>query len=734
MGIDSSNGAIRPGQVLPGSYQAQLTLWTATCSETFPASNSVFVKPPPNPNFSYPNNDSICINVGNPLPSTFSPGGSFRVLSGGCVVDSGTGEILLGQSSPGNCEIVHEFPVDCPVSDTLVVTIRAADVSTFSYALDTFCTSDRDTIFPDLPLNFTAGGNFLASPSGIQLLSNADGSFSPHLATAGTYTISYNSIASGTSNCPTSTSVVVEISDGVSPIFAYPESIVCDNYGQLEVDVDSLPTQLGAFFVHGGGLDLNATTGAINTLNSSEGEYEVIFIPSAPEFCPDSIRAIVSIEAQDTFTSIDYTPGLNLPEDTFCILDGTLVPEWLGDSAGTFSVQPALVWEDISKGEINLDETSAGTYTISYELGGVCEEKWTEQIVVLEREDPSFGYEEPMYCPNGDNPVPVNIVSPGGLYRSGTIGVDSLTGEIDLVSGPNRLHEIEYVTPGYCYDSTIVIVDVLDIVPDLNWEELDSYTICEGDPVEIKVNFPVHVEFWKNQEQLDTMVTDYVYTGLENGDTIRLRYSADKICYEEDSFRMEVLVTPIIELGKATRIEVNDSDLEFELVGNIEEMQVRWTSELQRGAGIVPDMGIVDFAGNKEQVFEALVSSTLINYPTSLQLYLTPENQICPGKTDTIDVLINPGDLAIFIPELVTPNDDDFNRYWKVQWTDNINPQDYQIALFNRSYGKVIEGDLEKFEEWDPNTMNIADGVYRWILREADGKVVRTGGLTIRRN
>jgi gliding motility-associated-like protein len=126
---------------------------------------------------------------------------------------------------------------------------------------------------------------------------------------------------------------------------------------------------------------------------------------------------------------------------------------------------------------------------------------------------------------------------------------------------------------------------------------------------------------------------------------------------------------------------------------------------------------------------ETTPSSTV----TSILYLITPESFGCIGEVDSVTfVLIPNSDPGIFIPGAISPNGDDFNDIWKVTWDEkSVNPDDYQIQLFNRSGGLVYT--MRTLNSiWDGE--DLPDGVYLYILKEnSGGKYVRKGGLTIRR-
>jgi gliding motility-associated-like protein len=115
----------------------------------------------------------------------------------------------------------------------------------------------------------------------------------------------------------------------------------------------------------------------------------------------------------------------------------------------------------------------------------------------------------------------------------------------------------------------------------------------------------------------------------------------------------------------------------------------------------------------------------------------------CQGKPDTVLVEILPSTQAIFVPEVMTPNGDGFNDSWIIQWLPQINPDDYEIHLYNRA-GSQVALIRPLHPNWDAGSL--PDGVYWWRLTGRNGQVVtgqslkvpetdilQAGGLTIRR-
>jgi gliding motility-associated-like protein len=118
--------------------------------------------------------------------------------------------------------------------------------------------------------------------------------------------------------------------------------------------------------------------------------------------------------------------------------------------------------------------------------------------------------------------------------------------------------------------------------------------------------------------------------------------------------------------------------------------------------------------------------------PGSIQVTFIPTANGCVGAPLIDTISINPIDIPIFIPEVFTPDgEDEFNPTWNIQWTDDINPLDYEIIVYNRSGGQVHEmSELNPYWTGD----SAPDGVYWWVLIEkSSNRITKSGGLTIKR-
>ncbi len=181
------------------------------------------------------------------------------------------------------------------------------------------------------------------------------------LATGATYTIPslsasttyYVENISPTSCTSQLTSVIAQVISIPSPQFQYSSGTFCTTGGGNQTPKINNPG--GTFSAVPAGLVIDPATGTINTATSIPGKYQVSY--SRAGTCTSTSSTIIVIT-----THPDATFSINSP----VCQDGTNpVAVFTGGSAGVFTASsPNLVFFNTSTGEVNLQKSKPGTYTI----------------------------------------------------------------------------------------------------------------------------------------------------------------------------------------------------------------------------------------------------------------------------------------------------------------------------------------------------------------------------------
>jgi gliding motility-associated-like protein len=150
-------------------------------------------------------------------------------------------------------------------------------------------------------------------------------------------------------------------------------------------------TPAGGTFSSTTGLNINPATGTITLDSSTPGTYTVTYtVPApAPNNCPAIGTATVSV--------IRTVAALNYAETTFCRTGSSGAPTF-SPAGGTFSSTAGLTINP-STGIIDLATSTAGTYTITYNSGGLCPASATASVTIKSDALPTFPN---IITPNGD--------------------------------------------------------------------------------------------------------------------------------------------------------------------------------------------------------------------------------------------------------------------------------------------------------------------------------------------
>ena len=122
-----------------------------------------------------------------------------------------------------------------------------------------------------------------------------------------------------------------------------------------------------------------------------------------------------------------------------------------------------LVFADTATGEIDLQNSLAGQYSVYYNYNN-CVDSFSLEIV-----DPSFFYANIDYCKNDIDPLPVITGSVGGVFSAdNSLNINSVTGEIDIalsndtnytiindLNGCRDTFQLEIIDASFTYSNTI---------------------------------------------------------------------------------------------------------------------------------------------------------------------------------------------------------------------------------------------------------------------------------------
>ena len=426
--INATTGIIDLSSSTAGTYMVTYTT-TGQCANS--SMRSVTIDAADDASFTY-NVTRYCLNGNDPTPTiTGLSGGTFSGAAG-LSLDVNTGRIDVSASTVGNYVVTYTTAGNCPNSATFAVSIDALDNAAFAYSNNAYC-QNQSGGNPQPTVTGVAGGTF-SSTAGLSLVA-ATGALNLSASTPGTYTVTYTT----NGNCSNSSTRSVTVRPPDNATFSYSASAYCQGPG-----ANPSPTVTGITggqFSSGSGLVINANTGVINRNASTAGTYTVTYTTNGN--CPNTATQSVTINALDDAT-------FTYANTTYCQSAANPTPTVSGLAGGTFNSTAGLVI-NANTGTINLANSTAGTYTVTYSTNGTCANASTRVVTVTGLDNASFGYNNSSYCQTATDPTPTITGLAGGQFSSSNgLSINPNTGQIDVSASTAGTYTVTYTTNGNC--------------------------------------------------------------------------------------------------------------------------------------------------------------------------------------------------------------------------------------------------------------------------------------------
>ena len=124
--------------------------------------------------------------------------------------------------------------------------------------------------------------------------------------------------------------------------------------------------------------------------------------------------------------------AFNYPSGTVCVGGQNTTPTF--NSSGSFSANSTdLVFANATTGEVNVQNSQAGTYTITFQTNGTCPNSSTQQLAISNSLVADFSYSATAFCKNDINQQ-VTLLNGGGLgifSSTNGLSLNAQTGEIN---------------------------------------------------------------------------------------------------------------------------------------------------------------------------------------------------------------------------------------------------------------------------------------------------------------
>lgn len=357
--------------------------------------------------------------------------------SGTGITNATNGTFDPSVSGAGSFIINYSIGGTCPSSDTVIVTIGSitTPVTGFSYT-SPVCTGGTNPT-PTPVAGFTTGGTY-TSTAGLSINSST-GVINLASSAPGTYTVTYT-VAATTCGAGGSSTANITIASAANATITQP-ALACVTSPAFNL---SAATAGGTW--SGTGIT-NSTAGTFNPATSGAGTFTITYSISGT--CPSSDTVIVTVANTTTpVTGFSYTTPV-------CIGGSNPNPTGVAGftSGGTYSSTAGLSINPTT-GVINLGASTAGTYTVTYNVpanGCAVAGSSTTTITINPLTPPNtlFTYNTPV-CNNDPNEMPTLDTSftTGGVFSS-TPGlvIDSLTGQVFVGSSTAGTYTVSYTLP-----------------------------------------------------------------------------------------------------------------------------------------------------------------------------------------------------------------------------------------------------------------------------------------------
>ena len=488
------------------------------------------------------NNDSgqpiFCKNASNPLPFTggggnpapFTGGGVYTSSASGLVVNPFTGQVDLFGSTAGNYTVTYTVvanPNTCLLASftPTPITILAAPlaVTDFTYASATFCKNETNPS-PEPSGTRTTGGVY-SSTSGL-VINGTSGEINLIASTIGTYVVKYKVLGNSIADFPCLVQSEKTFTITIKPVITVTNTLsygaagassleICNNASNLTAirtsttftngsptGVVETATITGTYSATPAGLVfVSNTTGEINIALSTPNTYTIIFTSDAANTdcraafasAPFSLKINANFQSVATFT---YAQAV------YCKNEVNPFPEVLltRTLGGTYSSTTGLLINS-STGEINLSGSTAGTYTVKYEVAAtgtpscVIADSKTFDVTINSNiaSVTDFTYGQTLYYKNQTNPSPLPnntlLFTTGGTYSSNPasgIVFNSTTGLIDLLASTPSTYTITYsiaqnFTPCLLANSSPFTLEIKDTFPAITTLSYSNAVYCANE-------------------------------------------------------------------------------------------------------------------------------------------------------------------------------------------------------------------------------------------------------------
>ncbi|HLF51901.1 PKD-like domain-containing protein [Flavobacterium sp.] len=399
-------------------------------------------------------------NVGGTWTRTNGTGGTFNAGAGTFAPAAGATSSTFTYTIIGIAPCVND-------SSVATVNITTLPTASISYAAP-FCRSL--TTAQGITLTGTGAytGGTYSSTAGLSI-NPVTGAITPNVSSAGTYTVTYTTPASGgCSAVPITTSVTITAVPTAS--ISYSGTPFCKSVvGARAVTLSGTGAFTGGFYSSTTGLSISSITGAITPSTSAAGVYTVTYTIPASGGCSE-----VSVTTSVTITAVP-TATISYASTSFCKSITTAQNVTLtGTGAytgGTFSSSHSSLTIDASSGAITPSTSNIRTYIVTYTIpasAGCSAVSFNTTVDIIATPTATISYTSTSFCKSVATPQVATLTGSGsytgGIYSS-TAGltIDATTGAITPSSSTAGTYIVTYTIPSSAGCSAVSVTKSITI-------------------------------------------------------------------------------------------------------------------------------------------------------------------------------------------------------------------------------------------------------------------------------
>lgn len=636
---------------------------------------------------------------------------------------SGSGSILSFQgtnlTSNQTTGLITVTPVlgTCTgTSTTFNLNVNPLDDPSFQYVGGlTYCASGLTD--PTVNITGTNGGGFSYSPNnGGLILNTSNGTVDLSASSVGNYAITY--LTQG--NCPQSSTLNLVITNAPVADFTFDE--YCVN------SVDPLPNYInsgsGGDFTSTPGLIINNLTGLVDLSASTPGTYTVTnTIDQTAQGCALAItQDDIIIYGLPTVTPINDTTICNYETlQTIDINVNGVAPTWTIIYEYNGQSQPYIASQNLP---LQIPYQGFGTYEIVSVADQYCTNTISEVVDInsypIVNVDLINDYSvceqhqltiDPFTSQPINNTYQWNMIS-GTDLGFGTNGVGNI-GAFTGVSPQTSTIEVIATSSnanGNCVSQPITFDVTVNPLPVISFTALDTAG-CE--PLTVTLTNTSTESFnclWNFSNGTSIQSCNTSSTFDAGNYDVQLIVTSSAGC-SDSIFRLDyihVTPLPIASFGFSPQVtDINHTEIEFS------------------NSSINADSYIWDFGDESPFSNEVDPIYTYNDVPNEyiISLIASNNNDLC---IDTAYATLIVNDVLIYyVPNVFTPDNDEYNQTFKPIFTSGFNPQEYHLIIFNR-WGEIIFESYDANFGWDgtyPKDGKLCqDGVYVWKIDFKDEK------------